>query len=105
MIEAEYRDPRLTLARVAARGRCSVSLAARLLKQHDGQGFRGRLKRVRMIAAGRLLHESVMNVNEIADRVGYGSSSQFGRHFKRHYGATPLRFRRGRSPMSKSYDK
>lgn len=92
-IEERFTDPRLTLAAVATESGTSVRHTARVLKAHTGRTFLGHLHGTRIAAARRLLRESAASVKEIADAVGYVSSSELGKHFKRLTGTTPVRFR------------
>ncbi len=48
----------------------------------------------RMQLAGTWLREAGMTVERVAERCGYDSVSAFSRAFKRHYAATPGRYRR-----------
>lgn len=52
------------------------------------------LQKMKMEKAKKLLHSSDMSVGEVSQRLGYISASQFSDLFKRHYGVTPLLFRR-----------
>jgi len=47
------------------------------------------LKKVRLTQAKRLLVEENLQVKVVADKVGYESTSQFSREFKRYFGRTP----------------
>jgi AraC-like DNA-binding protein len=93
LVERRFRDPRLTLRTVAADCRLSVSHAARMIKRETGASFLAHVHRARVAAAAQLLKESTLSMKEIAAAVGYGSSSQLGRHFKRLRGTTPQAFR------------
>ena len=48
----------------------------------------------RMEIAKDLLRREYLAVSEVADRVGYGSSSAFSVGFSRHVGATPSQYAR-----------
>ncbi|WP_458525617.1 AraC family transcriptional regulator N-terminal domain-containing protein [Onishia taeanensis] len=52
------------------------------------------LKRLRLIKARLLLSHDDLNVNQTAEAVGYRSTAQFSRDYKRTFGAPPLRDRR-----------
>jgi AraC-like DNA-binding protein len=93
-IETRYADPRLTLRSVATASGMSIGHVARMLKRRTGFGFSALVHRERIAAARRLLSDTTLTVKEIAGDVGYGSSSQLGRHFRRLYGHTPTVFRR-----------
>jgi len=104
IIEDRYADAQLTLGMVNANSGVSLWHAARMLKHQTGLGFRAHLHRTRIAAACRLLHQSTLSVKEIAAAVGYGSSSQFGRQFRRLCGTTPRLFRSSPSPTTETHD-
>jgi AraC-like DNA-binding protein len=94
LVERRFSDPRLNLRAVAADCHLSVWHAARLIKRETGASFLAHVHRTRVAAAAHLLKESTLSVKEIATAVGYGSSSQLGRYFKRLRGTTPHQFRK-----------
>src|SRR5262245_50550989 len=53
------------------------------------------LTRWRLWQASRLLAEGNLSVRETALRVGYESEAAFSKAFKRHFGQSPLAYRRG----------
>jgi AraC-like DNA-binding protein len=53
------------------------------------------LTRWRLWQASRLLAEGNLSVGETALRVGYESEAAFSKAFKRHFGQSPLAYRRG----------
>ncbi|HVT08838.1 MAG TPA: AraC family transcriptional regulator [Polyangia bacterium] len=59
--------------------------------------FRDLQEQVRETQAARLLETTDLPPKEIADRLGYANTSSFIRAFRRWTGATPARFRQGRS--------
>ncbi len=97
-IDGHYRDPRLSLQRAADLSGLSVRHLAHAIKLHTGEGFVAYLRGRRVEVARRLLEQSVLSVKEIAAAVGYGTTRQFERDFKRAYGTTPKGMRRGRQP-------
>jgi YesN/AraC family two-component response regulator len=46
----------------------------------------------RLKKAADLLSEGSLNINEIAERVGYTSATHFGRNFQKQFGITPSEF-------------
>jgi AraC-like DNA-binding protein len=52
------------------------------------------LTRWRMQLAAEFLLRERLNVSEVAGRIGYDSEAAFSKAFKRHYGQSPLAFRR-----------
>ncbi|MBV8663942.1 MAG: helix-turn-helix transcriptional regulator, partial [Hyphomicrobiales bacterium] len=48
----------------------------------------------RMALARRLLREEDLTLEQVAERVGYGSASTFSVAFSRHVGVPPIRYAR-----------
>jgi AraC-like DNA-binding protein len=94
ILQARFADHALTLTDVAGESSLSISHATRLLKEQTGFGFRAHVHRRRIEASCRLLRDTALSVKEISAAVGYGSSSQLGRHFRRLMGTTPHSYRR-----------
>jgi AraC-like DNA-binding protein/mannose-6-phosphate isomerase-like protein (cupin superfamily) len=67
--------------------------AARCLKKHTGMSPLQYLQFIRMEEAKRLLHHSVLPVQEIAERVGFGNYNYFIRSFRRTVGVAPGAYR------------
>jgi AraC-like DNA-binding protein len=93
-IQEHGGDGRLTLPQLARTVHVSPWHLARMIKRQTGQGFVAHLHQVRIAAACRRLEQTGLSVKEIAGAVGYDSSSQFDRRFKRQVGVTPLSYRR-----------
>lgn len=100
-----YHESTLTLADVARDCGVSVSYTTHMLRRRTGLTFGGHLHRIRVDAARRFLEETVLTVKEIAALTGYGSSSQFGRHFKRLVGTTAVAYRSGFRRPTKNDDR
>lgn len=45
-------------------------------------------------AADLLVHEQIMQIGEIADKLGFGSAKYFSRLFKKQFGISPLGYRK-----------
>lgn len=71
----------------------SKSRIPTLLKQEMDTTLKKLLTTIRLNEARRLLKESDLPVNEIADQVGFGHVSHFNRVFKEVEGKTPNEFR------------
>ncbi len=65
-----------------------------LMKRETNMTLRQHLRRLRIDAAKRMLHESPANVDEIAWRVGYRSVPHFCTIFKRETRMTPMAYAR-----------
>jgi Response regulator containing CheY-like receiver domain and AraC-type DNA-binding domain len=66
---------------------------SKLFKEHAGSNFVDYLIEERMRAAGSLLLETPLKLNDIAEQVGYTNFSSFLRNFKKVYGMTPTEYR------------
>ncbi len=66
----------------------------RILKKQYGKGFREKVREVRMEAAASLLKHSDKSVREIAEKIGYSTTSNFIAFFKASFGMTPLEYRK-----------
>ena len=61
-----------------------------------GQNISVYLREMRMNKAGELLASTRLSVAEIAAQVGYLNQSKFASVFKKHFGVSPLEYRRTR---------
>ena len=84
-----------TLTEAANMMGLSPSYLSRWIEQKFGESFKELLMRERFETARSLLTTTAMPVGEIINRVGYENSSYFHKEFKRRYGMTPNRYRRG----------
>jgi AraC-like DNA-binding protein len=81
-----------TIERCAAKLGMSVrTLQARL--SEDGARFSEQVEAQRLTLARTYLTRRQLTLDEIADRLGYGEQTSFGRAFKRWTGQTPQQFR------------
>lgn len=72
---------------------CSERTVNRIFTQHFGETFSQRLKKIRLSQAATLLETSSLQVSHICGMVGYRSSSNFNRLFKRYKGLSPIEYR------------
>jgi AraC-like DNA-binding protein len=66
----------------------------RIMQEECGCSPKEMLARIRMRNAEKLLRETVLNLDEIAHRVGFCNGAQFGAAFRNMHGKTPGQFRR-----------
>jgi AraC-like DNA-binding protein len=66
----------------------------RLCKNESGQTSGDIIRKRVTVEAKRMLHYTGLSVNEIADKLGFESSSYFNTFFKKQTGTTPERFRK-----------
>jgi AraC-like DNA-binding protein len=78
------------IANIAAMTEVSFS---RFFKNRTGQTFIDTLNEIRIGHAARLLIETNLSINEIADKCGYNNMSNFNRAFKKRKQCTPKEFR------------
>jgi AraC-like DNA-binding protein len=93
-IRTRYADATLSLADVARHSNLSKWHFDRVLKEVTGGTFRDHLIAIRMVKAKELLESTVLEVKEVADRVGYKHVSHFSRHFKHRHGISATEYRR-----------
>lgn len=67
---------------------------SRTFKEVTGFNFSEYLNNVRAKEARRLLTESEFNITEITEKVGFESTTHFGRVFKAITGVSPLKYRK-----------
>ncbi|WP_458126962.1 response regulator transcription factor [Paenibacillus sp. Z3-2] len=67
---------------------------SKLFKQETGENVSNYISRKRLEKASRLLQDSELRVNDIAQMVGYRKNQYFIQLFKVEYGVTPYQYRR-----------
>lgn len=91
-IETHYQE-RITLQQLASAANLSKSQFQRLFKQAFGRTFMAYLHRLRIEHSCRLLRTTALDVQHIANLVGYEDMKFFHALFKRKTGTTPQRYR------------
>jgi len=91
-IRVHYPEP-ITLADIAKSGGVSVSTCCRLFKEHIRSSPIDYLRMHRVKASMELLRRSSRSISEIADAVGFSSSSYFSETFRALKGMTPREYR------------
>lgn len=79
----------ITLAHLAKFFNYSERQIHRIIKSTTGMTFGENIKKIRMSHAAKLLSESNMTIQEIADLLGYYDVSSFRKVFKSFYNAPP----------------
>ena len=92
-VQMVYRNPALTVEDVASEFGYSVTQLNRLLKEETGLTFFEFLQEARVRSAGYLLLYTDMDIEDIADAVGYKSRSGLYATFARMKGMSPAVFR------------
>lgn len=92
-IARRFAEPTLRLRSVARQLAVSDCRLTHLLKQSTGETFGAHVHARRVAEARGLLVESTLSVKEIAGRVGYSTTTQLDRHFKRTMKMLPSEYR------------
>jgi len=85
---------KLDVEQLASTARMSVSAFHRAFKEITSDSPMQYLKKVRLTKARDLMMQESTKAYIAADKVGYESSSQFSREFKRYFGQTPAEMMR-----------
>jgi YesN/AraC family two-component response regulator len=93
LVRSRYREY-LTLEDVATFLGTSPSYLSRLIRRELDTTFGELLTSLRLAHARKLLGESDVPIQSVAESVGYENGYYFSRVFKKHYGATPTEYRR-----------
>lgn len=94
LIEKEYTNPSFSIDMLADEVGMSTAYICRIYKRHTGNTINETLFNRRMEMARELLLDSSASINDIAEKVGFNSSSYFYRAFKKVNGVTPNEFRK-----------
>lgn len=90
----ENYEEELTLQTVADRFHISPYYLCRIFKEATGFTLVEYIQRLRVKEAQRLLTTTRLSMTEVAGRVGFDSSTHFGRVFKTVSGLSPLQYRK-----------
>lgn len=82
-----------TLERAADSVRLNPNYLSTYFHTHTKQLFGEYLATRRMLEARRLLLETTMRINEIADAIGYSNATSFSRAFRLQHGISPKEWR------------
>ena len=94
-IQANYRTA--SLRSVAEQFHYEPSYLGRMLKSHMGNSYTDLVRELRLGEAERLLRETGLSVEKIAERSGFHNQVHFFREFRRVYGAAPGEYRKQRT--------
>ncbi len=92
-IDGNYQNSELTFEEVAAAGGISRNYISKIFKGRLGMSYIEYLTRVRLDKACILLRTSDVNINVVAEMVGYASAASFRRAFKLKYGISASDYR------------
>ena len=93
IIHSSFRDPSLRITAIARAVDLTPTHLSRLIKKETGIGFRALCIRLRLTEAKRHLLDPTFSVKQVASLVGFNSTSNFDRDFRRLHGCSPTEWR------------
>ncbi|MCY9662411.1 helix-turn-helix domain-containing protein [Paenibacillus chondroitinus] len=91
-----YREP-ISLQTLADMALMNSQYVSKLFKEVTGKNFLDYLTETRYNEACRLLEQTYLTINEIAEATGFGQKQNLIRTFKKYCGLTPSEYRNQRS--------
>ncbi len=85
---------KLQIAQICQEIGIGRSRLQQLFNEEFGCGVIEYFNMLKSVAAKNLLRATSMNINDIADKLGFASAGYFSRHFKNTFGITPNRYRK-----------
>lgn len=92
-IMKNYSDYDMSMSMLSKKFAISQSYLSKLLKDYSGKSFMELLIEARLKNAEILLRTTNLNINKIAEKVGYVNSTSFVRAFKKYYYLKPTEYR------------
>lgn len=89
---SEHSHKSLSLTDIARAMHVSRNYLATLYKQETGMTIGQMLRKIRLEQSKKLLMETDMTVQQIAQKIGYSSPEHFSRIFTQHVGVTPGKY-------------
>lgn len=91
--EENFTNPELRLEDVANQVNRSAAYFSSLLTKKQGSSFRQLLTKTRINEAQRLLIDTKLSIQDVADKTGFINANYFSKIFKEKTGTTPRSFR------------
>ena len=91
-IYKNYWNPDMSLTLVSDKFSLSETYISSLFKKNNGS-YLSYLESVRLECACKMILSEKININEVAEIVGYNSDQSFRRAFKRYYGISPTSYK------------
>lgn len=98
-IQDHLAEP-LTVPALARQVNLSASAFSRVFREVTGSSPYQYAKQVRLSRARDLLADGRLSVSDVAQRIGYSSTSHFIKEFRARYGTTPGSYANGIGPLS-----
>ena len=97
IIEQNYAEETLSLNSVSEQLHVSPNYLSANMKRYAGDTFINLLIKKRMETAQDLIRQGSMKISEVAGRCGYSDQHYFSFCFKKYFGISPAKMRRGES--------
>lgn len=92
----EYMEHNLknnpTVEKIANECGLGVSSLKRIFKEETGRGVIDYFNDIKIMKAAGLIQDSVLNISQIAEQVGFSSPFYFSRIFKQRLGVSPMEY-------------
>lgn len=92
-VEDHYRE-KISLEQIAEEIHMNRTYISVMFKKETGGKFSDYLQKTRLDHARKLLEQTKMSIQEIAEQTGFFDAAHLGRVFKENYQMTPLEYRR-----------
>lgn len=89
-----YRDPDLSREALMKRMNIGKDIFIKCFKYCFAMSFRECINRLRLKESAILLEQSDLSIEEIADKVGFGTVRTFQRQYQAKYNMTPKEYRK-----------
>ncbi|NLG25348.1 MAG: response regulator [Clostridiales bacterium] len=93
----------LTMAKTARSFKLNPSYLSRLFKEQTGRNFGDCVMWARLMKARGMLRDTPENVATVARRCGFNNAQYFSSLFKRHFGLSPLEYRRSQGAQAPTW--
>jgi AraC-like DNA-binding protein len=91
-IKEKHSD--ITIKELVERFHFNEDYYNRLLKEKTGMTYSEYVQNIRLSQAEKLLRTTSLNVDEVADRIGYHNKGYFYKIFMERFGMTPYQYRK-----------
>ncbi len=99
-IQEHFAD-NITIQALTEHAHVSRSECFRSFRRYTGKKPMEYINEYRLLQAAGLLRDTNLSISEVGSSCGFGSSSYFGKLFRKKYGVTPLEYRKESSIKSK----
>jgi AraC-like DNA-binding protein len=92
-IRNHFHEQDISVVSICEKFQITSSYFSRIFKKHTGTNLPNYIHKLRIERAKQLIGNTDLNINQIAEKVGFYNSLTFGRVFKKYEGITPGQYR------------